>query len=204
MFLANSFFRPGPWARWGLWLVFLVAYAGGLRAIIEHRRVTLVGVVLTAVIVVLRTPGVTAHWRMPGDIAALVFLTFLAGSVFADVIRTRDVTIDTVFGACTVYLTLGLLWAVIYTMLEATHPGSFNSVTHAGDLASRDELLPQFVYYSFITLATVGYGDITPVSQEARGLAMLEAILGQLYIAIMIARLVGLQVARGLQDRTRS
>jgi hypothetical protein len=85
------------------------------------------------------------------------------------------------------YLLLGLVWGVIYATIEMHAPGSF-----AGTLRL-DERLSDWVYYSFVTLTTVGYGDITPLSMAARAVAMLEALVGQLYPAIIIARLVSLQ-----------
>jgi hypothetical protein len=87
-----------------------------------------------------------------------------------------------------VYLLLGLMWASAYALLYQLHPDAF-----AGALGAA--LIPQtWIYYSFVTLTTVGYGDITPVHPVARSLAIAEALTGQLYLAITLAHLVALRV----------
>ncbi len=83
------------------------------------------------------------------------------------------------------YLLLGFIWAHAYELVALWHPGAF-----AGAV---DGSLP-WTYYSFVTLTTVGYGDITPVHPLARAVAVLEALTGQLYLAIMLARLVSLEL----------
>ena len=85
------------------------------------------------------------------------------------------------------YLLLGLIWSVMYATLGAHLPGAFTG--SPGAAAG----LSGWVYFSFVTLTTVGYGDITPVATEARSLAIMEALVGQLYPAVIIARLVSLQ-----------
>jgi voltage-gated potassium channel len=92
------------------------------------------------------------------------------------------------FGAMCVYLLMGLAWAILYGIIFQFFPGSFNGIEGVGGKAPMDTLL----YYSFVTLASLGYGDITPVAPLARTLAYFEAICGQLYIAVMLAGLVGL------------
>lgn len=123
-----------------------------------------------------------------------VVSAFLVFSVSSAVIATRHVFGSTevdrnlLFGAMCVYLFMGLIWAILYGLLFQFLPGSFNGIEGVDGKAPMDTLL----YYSFVTLASLGYGDITPVAPLARTLAYLEAIGGQLYIAIMLAGLVGL------------
>jgi hypothetical protein len=83
---------------------------------------------------------------------------------------------------------MGLIWAILYGLIFQFLPGSFNGIQGIDGKAPMDTLL----YYSFVTLASLGYGDITPVAPLARTLAYLEVVGGQLYIAIMLAGLVGL------------
>jgi hypothetical protein len=92
------------------------------------------------------------------------------------------------FGAMCVYLLMGLIWAILYGLIFQFLPGSFYGIQGIDGKAPMDTLL----YYSFVTLASLGYGDITPVAPLARTLAYLEVVSGQLYIAIMLAGLVGL------------
>ena len=86
-------------------------------------------------------------------------------------------------GACA-FVLIGIVWAYIYYLLEIFQPNSFKAAEPLGDD------LGDFMYYSFVTLTTLGYGDVLAVSKQARGLTILEAIIGQLYLAIMISRLV--------------
>jgi hypothetical protein len=89
------------------------------------------------------------------------------------------------------------MWADVFSVLETVQPGSFSSVGAALDTASTVESarlqVAQFSYFSFVTLTTLGYGDITPLSRPARNLAALEAVFGQLYLAVLVARLVSQQ-----------
>jgi hypothetical protein len=85
------------------------------------------------------------------------------------------------------------MWVFLYHLTEFIHPNSFSM---AADLAT--ESRKALFYYSFVTLTTLGYGDITPISHPAKSLAMLEAIVGQMYIAVLIARLVGMHISQGL------
>jgi hypothetical protein len=82
------------------------------------------------------------------------------------------------------------MWAFVFFLLEDLQPGSFQ----VGEGLTTD--LRNFIYYSFVTQTTLGYGDITPVTPPARSLSVLNAIIGQLYVAILIARLVGIYIAR--------
>ena len=104
-----------------------------------------------------------------------------------------------------IYLLLGVLWALVYSALELLAPESFTIMVAggAGNEAMRfradQAIFP--LYYSFITLTTLGYGDVVPSSPPARMLAALEAIMGQLYLAVLVARLVGLHIAQATMGR---
>ncbi len=116
-------------------------------------------------------------------LTATVLLTVM---VLAQVFSDGRVTLSRILGAVAAYLLLGLVWVGAYHLVELAHPAAF-----AG-LAPGD---PQhLIYFSFVTLTTTGYGDVTPLHPAARSLAMLEALVGQLYPAILIARLVSLEV----------
>jgi ion channel len=98
-------------------------------------------------------------------------------------LRAGTVDAERIFAALDAYLLAGLLFGVAYWMLEHAWPPSL-----AG--TSRD--LPHAIYFSFVTIATLGYGDVVPVSAPARGLAVVEAVSGQMYLAVLVARLVTL------------
>ncbi len=123
--------------------------------------------------------------------AELVSLLLLLLVVLGQTFRAGPVTGHRIQGGIAAYLLLGLLWAQAYALVETLHPRSFSG---AIDVASGHR---SFVYFSFVTLTTVGYGDILPVHPAARSLAMLEAVTGPLYIAILLARIVSLAMAPG-------
>lgn len=102
--------------------------------------------------------------------------------------ESRDVfTGDRLAGAISAYLLLGLAWALLYVLLERAEPGSFQL---AGTTVGETFGLSRFVGFSFITLTTLGYGNITPVTPKADALATSEALVGQLFVAVVIARMV--------------
>jgi hypothetical protein len=116
------------------------------------------------------------------------------------VFRSREITTESLAGAICAYLLIGALWADVFSILETVRPGSFSSVTATSDAVTAVESarlqVAQFSYFSFVTLSTLGYGDITPLTRPARNLAALEAIFGQLYLAFLIARLVSQKVIK--------
>jgi flagellar biosynthesis protein FliR len=110
------------------------------------------------------------------------------------------VTNDTISGAVCGYLLMGVVFGFLYGIIALLYPGSFivAGKTIQPEPSSFDyhhEII-NLIYYSFVTLATVGYGDITPASAPARALAMIEAGAGQFYVAILIARLVSIRYSR--------
>jgi ion channel len=121
--------------------------------------------------------------------AELVSLLLLLRVVLGQTFRAGPVTGHRIQGGIAGYLLLGLVWAQAYALLEILQPGSFSGAISAG-AGHRS-----FAYFSFVTLTTVGYGDILPVHPAARSLAMLEAVTGPLYVAILLARLVSLGMA---------
>jgi len=128
-----------------------------------------------------------------GSISGILYFALIAGGILVFVFSSRNVTWEVISAALVVYLLLGTIWSFGYTLTNLFIPGSFNISDH---LVGQDG--PSYMYYSFITLTTVGYGDITPISGIARSLSMLEGIIGQTYMAVLVARLVGMHVANSM------
>lgn len=123
-------------------------------------------------------------------VAITLFLAYILVLILSHIVREKEVTEDLITGAICAYLLIGMVWSFVFYFLELTKPGSFSfAITSQQDVGS-------FLYYSFITLTTVGYGDIVPLTGPARSLATLEAIMGQLYLAVTIARLVGVHASQ--------
>jgi len=126
-----------------------------------------------------------------------LFLLFNASCILAEVLQQRRVTANTIYGAVSVYIIIGVMFAGVFMAMETLQPGSFNLRTSDGNSVNAAQ--GQLTAFSFVTLTTVGYGDITPASAEARAICNVEAILGQMYLAVLVARLVGIQVSQGQQ-----
>ncbi|HEV2965314.1 MAG TPA: ion channel [Chthoniobacterales bacterium] len=142
-----------------------------------------------------------SHWLVVTSHGTLVILiSFFAIAILGYVLRSGKVTADKIYGAVCAYLLFGYAWAFVYSLLEEVQPGSFTSVTSmpANDIVGR---VMQMRYFSFVTLSTVGYGDIVPHTPAARTMALLEAMLGQFYLVALIGRLVGLHIVHGNSDR---
>ncbi len=116
-----------------------------------------------------------------------------AGNAVVFAVRARRVDSEHLFAALSAYLLAGLVFGVIHYVLERAVPGSY---AVNGVLLAVPFDISEAVYFSFVTLATLGYGDIVPVSEAARSIAIVEAIIGQLYLAVMIARIVSMYVPR--------
>jgi hypothetical protein len=130
-----------------------------------------------------------------GDALSIVSLSVLVAFVLVQVFREGPVTGYRIQGAIVVYLLLGLIFSSAYEIVERAVPDSFSySSPGAAGSGINFRLTHGLVYYSFVTLTTLGYGDITPVHPVARSLAVAEALIGQLYPAILIARLVSLEI----------
>lgn len=129
-------------------------------------------------------PGDTLY--LVSQIAMILYFLFAGFRIVAIVIKTKRVAANVIYSAIVVYLIAGFFWAEAYTVTELLQPGSFN----LGDFDIRQDSY-RMTYFSFVTLTTLGYGDVSPVSATASALTILEAIFGQMYITVLIAWLVG-------------
>ncbi len=125
----------------------------------------------------------------------VLFLGYVIGGIVLHLLRGRKVTLDTIAGAACAYMLIGALWASLYQAVDHLRPGAFN-IPDTWLVGPRRDRQLALTYFSFVTLTTVGYGDITPTEPGVGGLCVAEAIVGQLYLAIMIARLVGLHLTQ--------
>ena len=167
-------------------------------AISEHRIIFILGTFLVIPALLLRwvnyfvdRPDLSVA---TGGLSA-AFLTLVAITILGHVVRDEKVTAEKIRAAVCVYLLIGLIWAMLYFVCSLLIPGS---------LGSESLQLSDVVYFSYVTLTTLGYGDISPTISIVRALATLEAILGQMFLAILIARLVGLQIAHATQSNSPS
>ena len=123
-------------------------------------------------------------------IMSALFTAYVLILLLSFVLSQKEVTADVLTAAVCGYFFLGFMWAFVFLFLEAVQPGSFQLAQGQRGDAS------QFLYFSFVTMTTLGYGDMTPIASGARSLAVLSAVMGQLYLAVTIARLVGMHISQ--------
>jgi voltage-gated potassium channel len=174
-------------------LILTLATAGW--SIRQHRFIFRVALGLAVGVALLGITGLQVDSGMVLFLhAMMLFCFFLSiGWVAArQVLFSGSIEWNTVVGAVCIYLLLGLIWAMVFTMLEVSLPGSFRGVASTDFSAVSMDLL----YFSYISLSTMGYGDITPVQPLARYCSFMAGVVGQFYMAVLVASLVGVRVSR--------
>lgn len=140
-----------------------------------------------------------------GELCSVLFLGFTACVVWYDIGQTEGVTADTLVGSVCCYALIAATWAFAYSLTDLLAPGSFQFPVAATGTATQVALHPDYaslLYYSFVTLCSVGYGDVVPLTPAARMLATAEAVVGQFYMAILVARLVSLHLEQSRRKQS--
>ncbi len=132
-----------------------------------------------------------------GMITGVLFIAVVITSILGFMFKSAAVNREIIYAAILLYLLAALMWAFAYTFLELIDPATFNI-----DLIRPEGYVLVFQYYSFVTITTLGYGDITPVSEVAKAFSLLEAVVGQIYLVVVVAWLVGMQVSKQSQRRS--
>jgi len=174
-------------------ILFSLVLLAAVLAVSERKRVLVIALALAI-------PAIAGRWInhfRPHVIHPAVFLVcglvliaFVVSQLLLFILRAPSVTLEVLCASISAYLLLGLTWTMAYQLVDLLTPGgafSFNTNTGTHSMNAFNGF-----YFSFITLSTVGYGDITPVSRIARMLAAMEAITGLLFVAVLIARLVAI------------
>ena len=194
VFVVPLITEPGEFRRLVYDIAFTLVLAAASMAVFDRRPVPLITACLCALAVALRwmewlyPPAVATLVREGSSLAAVALLALVIGY---RAFSSGVVTVDRVMGAVALYLLFGFAWASAYDIVAWRIPGAFAGNGIQGTDADR------WVYFSFMTMTTAGYGDIVPVAEPARASAVLQALVGQLYPAIVLARLVSLQMSGG-------
>jgi voltage-gated potassium channel len=154
---------------------------------------------------VLLVPGLISSWLSlfigslgPIAVSAILVFTFYAyvlSVMIRDILSEQNVTRDTIFGSACVYMLIGGAFAELFVLIHAVEPQSFGQLVDLVPVGQKVRLFSELNYFSLVTLTTLGYGDITPKTGLTRGVATIEAMVGQFYLAVLVARLVGLHLA---------
>jgi len=130
------------------------------------------------------------------DLTAIFFFGFVVIAIIQDVLsRTDNVSWGLIYGALSAYLLMGVVFALAFSLLSVFDPASFDGISR-----SAGDDFTSFIYLSFVTLTTLGYGDITPGTQIAGSFLIFEALVGQIYLTVLVARLVGMHISAEVSD----
>jgi hypothetical protein len=179
-------------------ILFAAILISGLWAVSRRRKVFVMALLVAIPALVLE--WVTYFMGLPalkplGLFFLAIFFGIMSVTLLSHILKAEEVTADLIMGAASTYFLIGFLWAFVFFFLETFSPGSFRLE------ASRADTDSQLIYYSFVTLTTVGYGDITAATTTARSLSVLEAAIGQLYLAVLVARLVGMHIVHSTERK---
>lgn len=199
LYLVVAPFLSGlPYADAIVSVLLTVVLVSSIDAISGSRRLLVTAVIVLVVLLVMM-------WLMNMDIispkmnvSSLAFASFMAILVYSfseTLFRVRQVNSNVVCAALCLYLVVGLFFGALYTLLESLVPGSFLGAL-LKDTHSAHEIAHHFHYFSFVTLSTLGYGDISPHTRGAGALCQAEAVIGQFITVVLVARLVGIQVSQ--------
>jgi voltage-gated potassium channel Kch len=180
-------------------LVFVVIMTSGV-AIAWGQRIFPIVSGIGCAVVVLKVIGIAeglGSWVVWNEVLSLVGYATLSWILFQQIFRPGPITGRRVQAAIAIYLLIGLLWASAYRLTSKENPKAFGGSAEISTGSSSID----WYYFSFVTLTTVGYGDLVPVSRVARSLATGEALTGQLYLAVLIARLVAAEVVAFTRKR---
>lgn len=196
--IADAFFSGNRLLTYSILAMLIIA---GPLAVSRRRRRQLVTMALAVAMVALGYLSAVQDDYRIGFLAAMTAALFFLDLIYllsrALLIEQTRVTGETLWAGINIYLLFGMMFAFLYTAVLALEPAAFS-----GGILDSDaqDIAQSMVYYSFVTMTTLGYGDITPKIQVAATLAYVQALIGQLYVAILIARLVSLYSIQSDKD----
>jgi hypothetical protein len=200
--LLQPFVEVGGVSQFWLKLISFLVMLSALRQLGPARWVAAAAGMVVAVNVGLTAARIwtlAESWIAGEHATSVAFVLLVAGSITRNVWREHAVTSDTIVGGIAVYILIGVAFSGAYQLLELVVPGSFaiafEAPGHWGSWEPTPGHYPRLLFFSFVTLTTLGYGDIVPASAPAAALCATAAVAGPLYLTILIARLVGLHIA---------
>ena len=201
LMILSPLLKRSPATAGAALLLFLVMSVAALWSVTRSRMAFYTGLL---VVVIAFTSSVPRYLRLdwgpvawPLHVVGLVFYALFCGLVIWGILRQMwldfAVTLDTLFGGICVYLLLGLMWEFLYHLTVYLFPGSL--LQNGQPLTAGPETFDLLLYFSFMTMTTVGYGDVVPAGDVARFLAVVQSVVGQLYLIILIGGLVAIRTS---------
>ena len=195
----SPLFSTTPYARPVVDLAITVVFVTAIIVIANTRKHLIIGLILMI-------PTLAVTWGIKiyhvealefiSLLGSVIFFSYIAGLILVDIFRAEMVTLNIIAAGISVYLFFGNICGFMYAIIGHVDPGAFNiPATTAIYLGDDVSSLGSAMYFSFVTLTTLGYGDITPINPFARSLAFLEAAMGQIYLTVLIASLVGVHIS---------
>ena len=190
--------------------VIVLTLVAAVQAVSTSRRAVIVTALLALPAIILNGLRELSHFneafespafRTAAGVCGIVFLGYIIVLSLRHLFRSRRVTTNMISASLCIYLLLGVLWASVYSLIDLVDSQAFiYSAEESGTPRLSDADSNSALYYSFVTMTTLGYGDIVPASPVARMCAVLQAVLGQLYLAVLVARLVGLHIVHATRE----
>jgi voltage-gated potassium channel Kch len=175
-----------PILKYAILLLLVLVILGCTMVLFDRSKRAIYSLLITAVIIWFSLEADSNY--VPYEIfkltATIVFFIATARKIVIYVLKVERVTPNVILGSIAAYVLLGLVAAVLFQLIEAVYPNSFN-------VPLGYENFYKMIYFSFVTMSTLGYGDITPQSPQAGAITILIAVSGQLYLAVLMAMLVG-------------
>ena len=196
LILFIPFLQGGIYSAALLNLLTTIILLTGVYAVSDTKKHLYIASILGLPWVIINWSSLSIHMAIsePAAISwGVLFFVYTTVVMFSHVIKGSKVTKETLYGAISVYLLIGLTYTSIYGLFESINAGSFNLIN--SEDAVYEFKINDLIYFSYTTLTTLGYGDIKPITSYARSFAISEAIIGQLYLTILVARLVGLHIS---------
>lgn len=205
--------------RWGLVadplvarIIFIILFVAtlltALFAVCQKRRTIIIAGIFVVAAIAMRGINFISESKLIltlSQLLSVLFLVYTVVIILTYLFKSKRVTTSTIHASLCGYLIMGVLWASLYTLIEIFEPGSFSfsfvDENNGGFMQFGSEHSFYALYYSLVTLTTLGYGDIVPATAPARMFAAIEAVMGQIYIAVIVARLVGIQVAQSFEGK---
>jgi hypothetical protein len=180
-------------------LISTAILVSAIYAISQRKSSRIVGVLLAIPLLVsLWLNFLKSTWlQMSGIVSGIAFFAFINIFILRFIFSREKITKDLIAGAAVVYLLTAIMWTYAYRFIEMIQPGSF-TIAQSQSIGDQSP----FLYYSFVTITTLGYGDIFPVTTAAKYCAILEAVIGQLYLVITVAWLVGVHISQSMDKKS--